>query len=110
VSQRAELSAISFGVFCRLHPSTSAISRSGKSFAWLRADLHDDLIGQHSVPPVTNEVATRFDQRITGADSPGSPLVDRGNPLDHVGRRRDEWPESTTQAVASCNCVRRPFA
>ena len=63
------LRAISFGVFCRSAPSTRAIIRSRNVSPGLRRDPHDDLVGQHRVPPVTAERSPP-DSRITGADSP----------------------------------------
>ena len=63
------LSAISFGVFCRLAPSTSAIMRSMKLspgsariFTTMRSE-------STRVPPVTADRSPP-DSRITGADSP----------------------------------------
>ncbi len=63
------LSAISFGVFCRSAPSTSAIMRSRKVEPW--AAVMRTLIQSDStrVPPVTAERSPP-DSRITGADSP----------------------------------------
>jgi hypothetical protein len=62
-------SAISFGVFCRLAPSTRAIMRSrnvspGLDVIWttIRSD-------RTTVPPVT-ALRSPPDSRITGADSP----------------------------------------
>ena len=62
-------SAISFGVFCRLAPSTNAIIRSMKllpgSWVILTMMRSDSTV----VPPVTAERSPP-DSRITGADSP----------------------------------------
>ena len=63
------LSAISFGVFCRLAPSTSAIIRSRKvspGLEVIRTTIRSDST---RVPPVTAERSPP-DSRITGADSP----------------------------------------
>ena len=63
------LSAISFGVFCRSAPSTSAIMRSRKVEPW--AAVICTLIQSEMtvVPPVTAERSPP-DSRMTGADSP----------------------------------------
>ena len=63
------LSAISFGVFCRLAPSTSAIIRSMKlspGFCVIRTTIRSEST---LVPPVT-ALRSPPDSRITGADSP----------------------------------------
>ncbi len=63
------LSAISFGVFCRSAPSTSAIIRSRKlspGCAVTRTTIRSEST---RVPPVTAERSPP-DSRITGADSP----------------------------------------
>ncbi len=63
------LSAISFGVFCRSAPSTSAIIRSRKlapGSAVTRTTISSEST---RVPPVTAERSPP-DSRITGADSP----------------------------------------
>jgi hypothetical protein len=62
-------SAISFGVFCRLAPSTRAIIRSMKVSPGLdviRTTIRSDST---RVPPVTAERSPP-DSRMTGADSP----------------------------------------
>ena len=61
--------AISFGVFCRLAPSTSVIIRSKK--VWPRSAVMRTTIRSERtlVPPVTAERSPP-DSRITGADSP----------------------------------------
>ena len=63
------LSAISFGVFCRSAPSTSAIMRSRKVEPG--AAVMRTLIQSEStwVPPVTAERSPPV-SRMTGADSP----------------------------------------
>ena len=61
--------AISFGVFCRLAPSTMAIMRSIKvspGLAVMRTMIQSDST---RVPPVTEEKSPP-DSRMTGADSP----------------------------------------
>ncbi len=62
-------SAISFGVRCRLAPSTSAIIRSMKvspGFEVIRTTIRSEST---RVPPVTAERSPP-DSRMTGADSP----------------------------------------
>ena len=63
------LSAISFGVFCRSAPSTSAIIRSRN--VWPGSDVTRTLIQSEMtrVPPVTADRSPP-DSRMTGADSP----------------------------------------
>ncbi len=63
------LSAISFGVFCRSAPSTSAIMRSRKvepCAAVIRTLIQSEMT---VVPPVTAERSPPL-SRMTGADSP----------------------------------------
>ena len=63
------VSAISFGVFCRLAPSTRVIMRSRKVWprsAVIRTTIRSD---RTLVPPVTADLSPP-DSRITGADSP----------------------------------------
>ena len=62
-------SAISFGVFCRSAPSTSAIIRSRN--VWPGSDVTRTLIQSEMtrVPPVTADRSPP-DSRMTGADSP----------------------------------------
>ena len=62
-------SAISFGVFCRFAPSTSAIIRSMKlspGFWVISTTIRSD---RTRVPPVTDDRSPPA-SRITGADSP----------------------------------------
>ncbi len=62
-------SAISFGVFCRLAPSTRAIIRS-RNVSPARAVIRTTIWSDSTrVPPVTAERSPP-DSRITGADSP----------------------------------------
>ena len=62
-------SAISFGVFCRSAPSTSAIIRSMKVSPGLDVIFTTIRSDSTLVPPVTAERSPP-DSRITGADSP----------------------------------------
>ena len=63
------LSAISFGVFCRLAPSTSAIMRSRKVSPGLEVMRTTIQSESTRVPPVTAERSPPL-SRMTGADSP----------------------------------------
>ncbi len=63
------LSAISFGVFCREEPSTSAIIRSRKLSPGRCVTRTTIRSERTRVPPVTAERSPP-DSRITGADSP----------------------------------------
>ena len=84
------LSAISFGVFCRTAPSTSAIMRSRKvepCAAVIRTLSQSEVT---RVPPVTAERSPPL-SRMTGADSPViAEFVDRGDALDDLAVARDE--------------------
>src|SRR5271165_5198313 len=62
-------SAISFGVFCRLAPSTRAIIRSMKVSPGLEVILTTIRSDSTLVPPVTADRSPP-DSRMTGADSP----------------------------------------
>ena len=62
-------SAISFGVFCRLAPSTRAIIRSMKVSPGLEVICTTIRSDSTVVPPVTADRSPP-DSRITGADSP----------------------------------------
>ena len=62
-------SAISFGVFCRLAPSTRAIIRSMKVSPGLEVILTTIRSDSTVVPPVTADRSPP-DSRMTGADSP----------------------------------------
>ena len=90
------VSAISFGVFWREAPSTSAIIRSRKvspGFAVIRMMSWSDST---LVPPVTAERSPP-DSRMTGADSPviadsstdATPSIDLAVSRDHVARSAD---------------------
>ena len=63
------LSAISFGVFCRSAPSTSAIIRSRNVSPGFTVTLTRIQSDSTFVPPVTAERSPP-DSRMTGADSP----------------------------------------
>ncbi|RPK43553.1 hypothetical protein EES37_17080 [Streptomyces sp. ADI91-18] len=63
------LSAISFGVFCRVAPSTSAIMRSMKLFPEREVTRTTIESDRTVVPPVTPDRSPP-DSRSTGADSP----------------------------------------
>ena len=84
------LSAISFGVFCRSAPSTSAIIRSRKvepGAAVIRTLIQSE---RTRVPPVTAERSPPL-SRITGARFAGDRrFVDRGDALDDVAVGRDQ--------------------
>src|SRR5258705_1108967 len=64
-------SAISFGVFCRLAPSTRAIIRSMNVSPGLEVILTTIRSDSTVVPPVTADLSPP-DSRMTGADSPRS--------------------------------------
>ena len=82
------LSAISFGVFWRSAPSTSAIIRSRKVSPGSRGDAHDDLVGEHAgAAGHGRPVATRFADHRRGFAGDGR-LVDRRDALDDLTVRR----------------------
>ena len=62
-------SAISFGVFCRTDPSTSAIIRSTNDLPGSVVILTTIRSDSTLVPPVTDDRSPP-DSRTTGADSP----------------------------------------
>jgi hypothetical protein len=64
-------SAISFGVFCRSAPSTSAIMRSRKVSPGSAVIAHDDPVGQHLRAAGHGASGRRRLSRITGADLAG---------------------------------------
>ena len=84
------LSAISFGVFCRSAPSTSAIMRSRKvePCAAVMRDL--DPVGDHARAAGDRRAvaAALADDRRRFAGDRG--LVDRGDAFDHLAVARDE--------------------
>ena len=84
------LSAISFGVFCRSAPSTSAIMRSRKVEPWLGGDAHLDPVRDHlRAAGHRRAVAAALadDRRGFAGDRR---FVDRGDALDHLAVARDE--------------------
>ena len=94
-------SAISFGVFCRDAPSTSAIIRSMKlspGLVVIRTTIRSDST---LVPPVT-ALRSPPDSRITGADSPviadSSTLATPSMTSPSPGMT---WPASTTTTSPS---------
>ena len=93
-------SAISFGVFWRSAPSTSAIIRSRKlspGFAVTRTTIWSEST---RVPPVTAERSPP-DSRITGADSPV--IADSSTlamPFDHLAVGRDHLAGGDDDLVA----------
>ena len=132
-------SAISFGVFCRLAPSTRAIIRSMKlspGFWVIRTTIRSEST---FVPPVTAQRSPP-DSRITGADSPViadsstlampsttspspgmiSPGLDDDDvaelqlggrrPAPRAGRRRRRRPADSRRATVSVLAARRVSA
>ena len=76
------LSAISFGVFCRSAPSTSAIIRSRNVSPGLDGDLDPDPVGQHlRAAGHRRAVAARLADDRRGLAGDGA-LVDRRDALD----------------------------
>ncbi len=90
------LRAISFGVFCRAAPSTSAIIRSMKVSPGLVVILTTILSDRTVVPPVT-ALRSPPDSRMTGADSPvmadSSTVATPSTTSPSPGMT---WPASTT--------------
>ena len=101
-------SAISFGVFCRSAPSTSAIIRSRKvepCAAVMRTLIQSDST---RVPPVTAERSPPL-SRITGADSPViADFIDRGDAFDHLAVAGDQVAGLHQHDVALLQLRRRP--
>ncbi len=104
------LSAISFGVFCRWAPSTSAIMRSRKldpGLAVMRTLIQSD---RTVVPPVTADRSPPL-SRITGADLPvmaasltvATPSMTSPSP----GIRS---PVSTSTTCPACRSLARTFS
>ena len=110
-------SAISFGVFCRDAPSTSAIMRSRKvepGAAVMRTTSQSETT---SVPPVTALRSPPL-SRMTGADFAGhGGLVHAGDALDRPRRRRGSGrrprpaprrpPAGRSRRAAATGCGRR---
>ena len=93
-------SAISFGVFCRLAPSTSAIIRSRKVSPGSGRDAHDDLVGEHrGAAGDRRAVAARLadDRRRLAGDGR---LVDRCDAFDDVTVGRDHLARGDDALVA----------
>ena len=92
--------AISFGVFCRLAPSTRAIMRSRKVSPGLDVMRTDDLVREHPGPARDRGAvaAALADDRCRLARDGG--LVDRGDALDHVAVAGDHLPGGHHAEVA----------
>ena len=94
------LSAISFGVFWRLAPSTSAIIRSRKVSPGFERDAHDDLVGEH--PRAAGDggavAAGLADHRRRLAGD--RRLVDARDALDDVAVGRDHLAGRDDDVVA----------
>ena len=104
------VSAISFGVFCRSAPSTSAIIRSRKP--WPGSCVTRTLIQSEMtrVPAVTAERSPPA-SRITGAHLAGDRrFVDRGDALDHLAVGRDEVAGLDQHDLAGQELARRDLA
>ena len=101
------LSAISFGVFCRSAPSTSAIMRSRKvePCAAVMRDL--DPVGQHARAAGDGRaVAAGFaDDRRGFAGDRG--FVDRGDAFDHLAVARDQVARLDQHEIALLQRRRR---
>ena len=101
------LSAISFGVFCRSAPSTSAIMRSRKvepGAAVIRTLIQSEIT---CVPPVTAERSPPL-SRITGADSPViAASSTEATPSMTSPSRGMRSPASTSTMSPAC-AARRP--
>ena len=101
------LRAISFGVFCRTAPSTSAIIRSRKVEPWaavirtlIQSDKHAGAAGDgRAVAAALADHRRRFagDRR----------LVDRGDALDHLAVGRDQVAGLDQDEVADLRVGRR---
>ena len=93
-------SAISFGVFCRLAPSTRRDHPVDERLARLGGDLHDDPVGQHrGAAGDRGAVAAGFaDDR--GGLAGDRRLVDRGDALDDVAVAGDDLPGLDHDEVA----------
>ena len=98
-------SAISFGVFCRLAPSTRAIIRSMKVSPGFWVILHDDPVGQHrGAAGDRGAVAAGFaDDR--GRLAGDRRLVHRGDALDHVAVAGDHLAGLDHDKSPSCNAA-----
>ena len=93
-------SAISFGVFWRFAPSTSAIIRSRNVSPGLGRDADDDPVGEDpraagDRAPIAAALAD--DRRALAGDGA---LVDRGDALDHLAVGRDDLAGLDEHVVA----------
>ena len=101
------LSAISFGVFCRSAPSTSAIMRSRKVEPGRGGDAHLDPVGEHlRAAGDGRAVAAGLadDRRGFAGDRR---LVDRGDALDHLAVGGIRSPASTSTTSPALRLGRR---
>ena len=99
------VSAISFGVFCRSAPSTSAIMRSTKDSPGAAVICTTIRSDSTVVPPVTDERSPP-DSRITGADSPV--MADSSTvamPSTMSPSPGMTWPASTTTRSPTLSAV-----
>ena len=101
------LSAISFGVFCRSAPSTSAIMRSRKEEPGADGDAHHDPVGEHRrAAGDGGAVAARLADHRRGLAGDGR-LVDRGDALDDLAVARDDVAGLDQHDVAGAQLERR---
>ena len=101
------LSAISFGVFCRSAPSTSAIIRSRNVSPGIGRDLHANPVGQHlGAAGHRRAVAARLanDRRRLAGDGA---LVHRRDAFDDVAVGRDHLAGRHPDDVALAQRRRR---
>ena len=113
------LSAISFGVFCRSAPSTSAIMRSRKLSPGSRRDAHHQPVGDDAgAAGDRRAVAAGFADDRRGLAGDGG-FVDRGDALDDLavggdqvaGLDEDEVADAQARLdTAPSLAVRRPAA
>ena len=101
------VSAISFGVFCRLAPSTSAIMRSRKVSPGFGGDADDEPVGEH--PRAAGDraavaAALADDRRALAGDGA---LVDRGDALDDLAVARDARRPASTRTTSPLRSVGR---
>ena len=100
-------SAISFGVFCRAAPSTSAIILSRNDSPGFGADPHDD--------PIRQDLGAAGDRRAIAAGfadhrrrlAGDRRLVDRRDALDDLAVAGDHLPASTTTRSPLRSCAPR---
>ena len=99
--------AISFGVFWRVAPSTSAIMRSRKDSPGFGGDAHDDAIGEHlGAAGDRGAVAAALadDRRRLAGDRR---LVDRGDAFDDLAVAGDQLAGLDDDHVALAQRRRR---